>query len=347
MNEKDPASQPVAAAVRTPAASGDPGASEPRGRLSLSPRNLNRLRIVLTAVTVLSILWYLKTRPPFHASDLSWHWNRFIAAGLCLPALLALRALKWFLLLRRSGEGVTYFQALGSFLGALALGLVTPGRVGEYSRGLYLPQPELQGWRGAGLVLLDNWNDFLAVLVWACLGWFWWLGMPGLAAGVGLTLVFLPVPLWLKGAARVTDKLPSRWRFQTWIQGGLSAGLRVPVGDWLRALGVSVAAYGLEWLQFAALLGFLTETIPSPVRLAGIMALVTLANSFQLTLAGLGVREGLTMLLLGREGVGSEAAVLAAFLQTALNLFLPALGGLAVRPVALDKKASASPPEKR
>ena len=69
------------------------------------------------------------------------------------------------------------------------------------------------------------------------------------------------------------------------------------------------------------------------------MALVALANSIQVTLAGLGVREGMALLLLGGLGIAPEAAVMAAFLQSALILFLPALGGLAVKPAALAGSA--------
>jgi predicted Na+-dependent transporter len=41
------------------------------------------------------------------------------------------------------------------------------------------------------------------------------------------------------------------------------------------------------------------------------------------------------MLLLAKEGVGNDTALLAAFIQTALILLLPALLGLFFRPVAL------------
>ena len=85
----------------------------------------------------------------------------------------------------------------------------------------------------------------------------------------------------------------------------------------------------------ALLLAFLAPAMPTPWRLAGMMALVALANSFQVTLAGLGIREGVSMVLLAKEGVGHDIALLAAFLQTVLNLLLPALAGLSIRPVAL------------
>jgi hypothetical protein len=173
------------------------------------------------------------------------------------------------------------------------------------------------------------------VLAWACLGWFAWYGPKGLALGVCAALVVSPIPRWLRAAGKVTSKFPSRWGFRASAEKALAAGQGVSRRDYAAAFVSGSAAYGLEWLQIALLLGFLTPQVPDVWRLAGMMAMVSLANSFQVTLAGLGVREGLSMFLLGHEGVGPEAAVLAAFLQSALILFLPALLGLAVKPVAL------------
>ena len=313
-----------------------------RFRRLLSPKVLSWLRLGLTLVTFLAIAWYIHSRPRLDISVLSLRWSHLALACACLPPLLYLRALKWKFLLRGAAPDVTLRQALRSYLGAMALGLVTPGRVGEFSRGLYLPQAAVQGWRGAGLVLIDNWIDSLAVLAWACLGWLVFYGPGGFALGVLAALIAAPIPFWLKAANRVTSRFPSRWGFRESARKTLAAGRDVSRKDYLGAFFSGVAAYGLEWLQIALLLGFLAPMVPEPWRLAGMMALVSLANSLQVTLAGLGVREGISMLLLGRVGVGAEAAVLAAFLQSALILFLPALLGLAVKPIALYSQPGAA-----
>ncbi|MDB5049492.1 MAG: hypothetical protein JWO30_2563 [Fibrobacteres bacterium] len=311
--------------------SGTPSA---RSRL-LNPKILTWLRAGLTLLTFAAIAWYVHSRPRLDVSALSLRWGYLAAACACLPPLLYLRAVKWRILLRGAVPDITLRQALRSYLGAMALGLVTPGRVGEFSRGLYLPQREAQGWRTAGLVLIDNWIDFLAVLAWACLGWLACFGGRGLAWGAALAMVFAPIPFWLRTAAKVTSKLPSWKGLRDSAHKGFEAGTGVAGRDYLGAFGAGLAAYGLEWLQIAFLLAFLAPSLPDPWRLAGMMALVSLANTFQVTLAGLGVREGIAMVLLAREGVGPEAAVVAAFLQSALVLFVPALAGLAVKPVAL------------
>jgi glycosyltransferase 2 family protein len=301
----------------------------------ISPKVLAWLRWGLTLLTFGCIGWYLHSRPRLGISVGSLRWEYLAWACACLPPLLYVRAAKWRTLLRGAAPDVTFGQAFRSYLGAMALGLVTPGRVGEFSRGLYLPQPQVQGWRGAGLVLIDNWIDFLAVLAWACLGWAVCFGGKGLVLGAALFLVFAPIPFWLRLSARVTPRLPSRWGFRDAADKALAAGDGISRMDWLKAFWAGLLSYGLEWLQIAFLLAFLVPGGPDPWRLAGMMALVTLANSIQVTLAGLGVREGLAMMVLAREGVGPDAAALAAFLQSAFVLLLPALAGLAIKPVAL------------
>ncbi len=323
---------------RTPASRGGVSGAAPGGRLRriLTPKVLNRLRLVLTLLTFGVLGWYLHTRPRLDLASLHPRWGYFLGACLCVaPALWLRAAAKWRMLLRGTAPAVTYGEAFRSYLGALALGLVTPGRVGEFSRGLYLPHRGAQGWRGAGLVLIDNWLDFLAVLFWACLGWGLCFRAPGLMIGLGLALLFAPVRFWLGVADKVTAKLPSLRGFRDSSRQALAAGEGVSRADWIGSFAAAMLAYGLDWLQLSLLLSFLLPQVPAPWHLAGMMALVTLANSFQVTLAGLGVREGLSMLLLAREGVGSEAAVAAVFLQSCLGQFLPALAGLAVKPVAL------------
>jgi uncharacterized membrane protein YbhN (UPF0104 family) len=300
-----------------------------------TPKRLAWLRFGLTALTFIAIAWYVHSRPRIEFSRLNLRWEYLAWAAACLPPMLYLRARKWRILLRGASADVTLPQAFRSYLGAMALGLVTPGRVGEFSRGLYLPQPALQGWRSAGLVIIDNWLDFLAVLAWSCLGLFAWLGPKGLALGCVAALILAPIPFWLRAAGRVASLLPSRWGFRSSAKAALEAGMDVTLKDYAGAYGCALLAYGFEWLQIAFLLEFLAPSIPEPWHLAGMMALVSLANTFQVTMAGMGVREGMAMLLLAREGVGAEVALIGAFLQSALTLILPALAGLAVKPVAL------------
>lgn len=316
-----------------------PGPAGAKGRsdwLRPGPRTLNLLRLLLTFATLGMLAWYLHSRPRTDWSVLDLRWDRLALACACLPLLLYMRALKWKLLLRGQAPAVTLGESLRSYLGSMALALVTPGRVGELTRGMYLPHKAVQGLKGAGLVMIDSWTDLLAVLGWACLGWAVFMGPAGLALGLFLFAVAAPIPFWLALSAKVTLKLPMPRVLRDWTVRCLPGPRDIPGGDLRKAILLGLAAYGVEWLQLLLLLQGLAPLEAEAWRVAGVMALVALSNSVQVTLAGLGIREGMSMMLLANLGIPPEAAVMAAFLQSALLLFLPALAGLAVKPVALQ-----------
>lgn len=303
----------------------------------LNPRVLFFFRIALTVVTLAMVVWYLRSRPAMDVSGFRLDWAKLAPALLLTPLILIMRSAKWQMLARGLAPRITLRESFRSYLGSTSLAVATPGRVGELSRGLYLPHVAIQGWKGAGLVLVDSWTDFLAVALWACLGFALVAGKTGLAGGLLLFALVAPVPLWIRLVPPVLSRLPSRWGFRAWASRALPAPGDIPHGDMFKATWLGIAAYGFEWLQAYWLLQGIAGADPSLWRLAGLLALVALANSIQVTMAGFGVREGMAMLLLAQDGIGPEAAAAAAFLQSALLLLLPALAGLAVKPVARDR----------
>src|SRR6185295_13083623 len=106
---------------------------------------------------------------------------------------------------------ITWRQACKSYLGALSLGLITPGRLGEYARGIFIPQLAGRALTGAGRVFLDNWSDLLGVLVWGLLGWTDLIGLGGMAIGLLLLAIALPIGPWLTLSRWLAEKMPS-WK---------------------------------------------------------------------------------------------------------------------------------------
>jgi uncharacterized membrane protein YbhN (UPF0104 family) len=292
------------------------------------------LRLLVTALTVAFVLHYVLGERGNLQGDWAWDWKWLAgAAFLVLPVVLG-RGWKWAILIRPLEPSVTLRQATASYLGCLPLGIITPGRVGEFSRCFFLPQASVRGWAGAGRVLLDNWTDFLAVLPWCLLGLGFLGGWPWALGGMALAAIFFPVRLWLRILRRFAKKLPDLW------------GLRAVLGQTLPlpeqsgretalAFLAGAAIYGVEWVQLDFLIRFLGSSSPGLLTLGGLAALVALANSVQVTLAGLGVREGLSVYLFSMAGVTPQAALAAAFVLFALNQILPALLGLAFKPVGL------------
>lgn len=263
-----------------------------------------------------------------------WEWNwpwLGASAGLAI-VLFAGRSWKWQNLIRSLDASITFPQSCWSYLGGMPLGLVTPGRLGELSRCLFLPQAAVHNLAGAGRVMMDNWTDFLAVLVWSTLGAYILWGWPGALAGFSLSLLFNQLGFWLKVLRRLLALLPSLKGLRARIENELPSLENLPSRDYATACTAGILLFGLEWLQLDFVLRFLGFLPSSFLILGGLMALATLANSIQITVAGVGVREGLAVLLLAKAGVDYRVSLVAAFLQFAMNLMIPALIGLAVKP---------------
>lgn len=256
-----------------------------------------------------------------------------LALVLTVPFLLC-KIARWYLMLRAARIDATPREAAVSLVGGMGLALVTPARLGEVVRVAYLRDP--QKMRIGGLVMLDKGFDVLVLAALSIAGAWKLLGA---AWGVALTAVVL---------AGLVFVFASRW-FSEPVAGRLH---RLPGGEkMVRALGA------LESLQPAATIAYLGLTLLSFVIVLvqfGILLLnwhgwdlslsvltfplVVLANVLPITVAGLGVREGLAALLLAHYGVSTSHAVLAAFLMFAINTGLPGVIGAFLLPAAPDRR---------
>ena len=100
-----------------------------------------------------------------------------IAIGLNLP-LVALKAVRWCWLLQ--GQGISYGigRATVAYFSSIFLGLLTPGRLGEFVKMLHVSQDcGISTGRAFSSVLADRLCDFYflslvgVMAVWSCLSW--------------------------------------------------------------------------------------------------------------------------------------------------------------------------------
>ncbi|MCS7080545.1 MAG: flippase-like domain-containing protein [Chloracidobacterium sp.] len=264
-------------------------------------------------------------------ADRSW-----IAAAFGLGAvMLVLRTAKWRWLLVRVHPQTSWLTAARSLLGGMALGLVTPGRVGEVGRAAFLP-PGVR-LTAAGLFIIDRAADLAALGAAACLGtlgvapttWRWPLALAGVGC-VGMVFV-LPVVLSAVLAAR---RLPGRLREKLCPAATALAQLR------RRDIAANIAA-GLALTALDIVSLYALARAFEPVRFAVVafaFPWIVLTNLVPVTPAGVGVREGAAAGILQAYGVALPTAVNAALLLFAINTLAPALVGL----VWIGKRSSAA-----
>ncbi|MDT0630502.1 lysylphosphatidylglycerol synthase transmembrane domain-containing protein [Rubrivirga sp. S365] len=297
-----------------------------------APRWLFALKGVLAVVAVAVLVRLAHPANVWRAfADAEWGWA--LAALALVPVNVGLEAYRWGRLVRRLAPEVRHRDALRAVVGSYPLGLLTPGRVGDYvGRAVYLRAVP----PGASAAL--TFGERMATLA-ACL-------VGGLAAlGPYLRDAVAPSPLWPAvvgvgalgaGALVVAIAFPSVARaalsavlpFEP-VRRAVAAFDRIPREESVTLLALS----GLRYLVFSTQFVLLVRAVDPGAALGGValgVALVFFAKSAvpQVTLGDLGVREGAAVFFLGAYGVAPAAALDASLALFALNLVLPALAGV-------------------
>lgn len=243
---------------------------------------------------------------------------------------VAAKAMRWRGLLASMGTSLSrvdslFFYARGTFVGS-----VTPGRVGEIARMTPLLSRGTQPGVALAATLADRVFDAV-VLIAAAAAALFVVRDPGSRVLVPVSLVCLAggVVAYL-GARRLAPSprppglllVPERWRpsfERAWR----------PFANGIAALGVREIAEGAAWsaLSFALVVAsnfLLAQSLGlplSPLEVAGISALASLAALIPITLFGAGTRDAALIVLLAGLGIGRSDALAYSTLLLALVLW--------------------------
>ena len=276
--------------------------------------------IVLRAVglVVLAvILWQL---------DYGKLWSLLpIAITLALvPVSLAAKAVRWHVLLRELGIRIPLRQSVFTYMAGIFMGLVTPGKLGEFSRSAYLKQSGAAGLaESLSSQVIDRLYDLqtLGLMVWV--GFIWmgsavapalpWVGWIGLAINLGVVgTVFMLPDLRRRTSRRIGSALLGRLPRRLHLPGkNMFASLSTLMQP--RALPrpvlLTLLSYAILLVQIWLIALAVGLDVPvGPALLAVMMA--NLLSLLPITVAGFGTREGALLLLLGPYDATNEQIVL-------------------------------------
>lgn len=253
---------------------------------------------------------------------------RFLSLSLAASLLFtALKISKWHCLLAGHKRGIGASASIRSYLAGMSLGILTPARVGELGR--FIELPDVSRRSAVGLVMADKLLELIALMLFALYGAHRFLGRTAfLAYALAVLLltygVVLFPPAFLRSVLRSTRRA-LRGRFD---------GTLDPLERLFYAGQYPLRrVFSLSLLSYAALLTqayFLLRGFGSAGfrAVAAVIPLTALSNIVPLTIAGLGVREGLSAVLLDTFSVSPSVAVDLSLLIFAMNTLIPALCGL-------------------
>lgn len=255
-----------------------------------------------------------------------------IAVVLLAPNLLV-QTLKWRYLLKLVASDISFLTAVRSLLGGYPLGFITPGRLGEMGRSLFVKN--INRLEVLKLFVLDKGTNLTVTILFGCLG-ILFLSQSFLNAGnslkfiAAIAIIACVLSLFL---APVTCKIVARLT-------------KLSKYDWRTNLVVFIFSLGFYLIflsQFVVLaFAFQKAELFSASQAA---ASVFLAKSvLPFSFNDLGIREGAAVFFFKQIGVNSAAAFNAAFALFLINIGVPTLFGL---PVLLKLKKKQTIPSLR
>lgn len=269
------------------------------------------------------ILWqldYARLGQLLASADISLLVVSFVLS----PALLAAKALRWRALLRARGISLSPMRAFLIYTAGLLMGLVTPGRLGEFSRSVYLRQSGATGLPEAiSSQVIDRLYDlqFLLLVAWAGMivvarrvaPGVQWVGAVGLALNVAFWAALFAFPaargrLSRRMGQALQRRLPEKWHLPGQTFFASLSGLLQPRTMLLPGL-LTVCSYGVFLLQVWLVAIAIGLEAPAPVTLLAVMV-ANLLSLVPVTVAGFGTREGTLLVLLSPYGATDEQIVL-------------------------------------
>lgn len=250
----------------------------------------------------------------------------YLSFGLIIGCIFNMvKFLKWHHLIKTRNLRFSYRDASKSYMIGNCLGLVTPLRAGDLGRALYFLNEDRP--RIMGLTVIDRVIDITAVLMLSLAGSFYLLNK-GFSILIFLLLLFCLFVLyshellWNLSKRLVSDR-PSFWR-----KLGKVIDMLKDLDDKTvsMTLILSLVAFLLVIIQFYFLISAFEPASVSAVCL--VTPLITLSSVIPVSFMGLGVREGIAMLLFAHFGISGTTAISAAFLVFIMNNVLISIIGM-------------------
>ncbi|MBI5059177.1 flippase-like domain-containing protein [candidate division KSB1 bacterium] len=294
------------------------------------------VRVLITFAVLGSLFWQVKWRAVWDILGSLQAGTLGLVLLLCLPVHL-LQFARWSHIAKQSGAAIMPGDLKRGYWVGFTLGLVTPGRLGQYGRALALHGCSMA--EAFGISFLDrayagftiNGVGLIALSSLPLLGWN--SMVPGLNGGVATVGAALGCAIVLLGFRPSVLVRPFRW-IANWLprREQLFKGINVfgsvsPLSGVLLMI-LAVGALSAALLQFVLLLHGMGAPVPWMGGMLAVLLTFFLKGLLPFTIGSLGIAEWSAVVILRGFGVEPAQAVGASLLLFTVNVLLPSLVGI-------------------
>jgi glycosyltransferase 2 family protein len=304
--------------------------------------------LLVKLLVSIAILVFLYFKADFN-TDGFWR----IISGINLPIylfslfgviiVLGIKSYRWKLLVANEGYNYKAYRSFGAYMSSDAIGIVTPGRIGEIARLYYVRQEtDISFLQAFKTIVADRIFDF------TMLGWFGISGMtfyfhifgalPGYLYALIVLLVIVAGYIILLASLRKMINLNwfRRWQIPGFIYECFLAVLgKKTILMW----AITILAY-FSYFLFSWFIMLSLNVRPGIVDIAFIMSIMSLSTIIPISVAGFGTREATLVMLFAQYGFSSEVAISFSLLHFTAFFFWGGLIGLVywlIMPISLQQ----------
>jgi len=271
------------------------------------------IKISVTLAILIFLLWKVEFNTVGFGDTLrSVRTSYFLLSLFGVILVLGIKSYRWRLLIRNEGANYSAYKGFAAYMASDAVGIVTPGRIGEIARLYYLREESpISFYSAFKTIVSDRIFDF------TMLGWFGLSGLlfyfktfgdyPGLYYAIGvLVLVILGYFATIKFLSIILrSKRVSRWPIVRFIYESFLAVMgKHAFLMWVITIIAYLMYFGFSWLIMISL-----HLTPSYMDVAFIMSIMSLSTIIPLSVAGFGTREATLVILFSYYGLASETAI--------------------------------------
>jgi len=255
----------------------------------------------------------------------------FLALLLVVPNVGA-QFIKWRFMLRLIKPDVSHFEVASSLLAGFALGFVTPGRIGEFGRALFIQNCSRT--QVVGLALIDKMASMCLIFLMGAVGLFFllgiqlnsthfylWLGLALVAVVLVFLLAWFPEKL-RKSLKKLQNVFPSRKKVSLLVSSLDNFNRKQAI----QMLGLAFVFYAIITTQYVLLLQAF-EPIAYLIGYLVVGCIFITKSLLPISLGDLGIRETAAVFFIGLIGGQEATAFNASILIFGINLVLPSLIG--------------------
>lgn len=290
---------------------------------------------IIVAILVLSVLIRKLSVERLIDTLVTAENSYIIAAFLLLFLNMYLQFCKWRLVVYRENPGVKRRHILFSLLVGMALGLITPGRIGDFGRTFFVKNVDWA--KLMGLLMIDKLITLAVLYFFGIIGLSHFISMrmhpfvwlPIFLMTLGLILLFLLFLLRPELLRTLVYRFHKKLSRHTAMEKFL-IGIEMATPGFTMRLLILTTAQTITYFSQFVLLIFAFFKMPIISAYLSICAVMFTKSLLPISLGDLGIRESASVYFFGQFGAPDVAAFNASFLLFLINVLLPSLAGLAV-----------------